>query len=102
MPAGKLAEGAVLIRGAGFPEIDKQLLAKSDVSRAEAADGSSGGASAGQPSVEDEEEKARRLARAAAGGAPQLAMSGPIKADIVASPMGAAGDGGAPKIEAAA
>jgi hypothetical protein len=79
-----------------------QLLAKSDVSRAEAADGSSGGASAGQPSVEDEEEKARRLARAAAGGAPQPAMSGPIKADIVASPMGAGGDGGAPKLEVAA
>ncbi len=78
------------------------LLAKSDVSRADAADGSSGGASAGQPSVEDEEEKARRLARAAAGGAPALAMSGPIKADIVASPMGAGGDGGAPKMEVAA
>ncbi len=79
-----------------------QLLAKSDVSRADAAEGTPGGASAGQPSVEDEEEKARRLARAAAGGAPQLAMSGPIMADVVASPMGAAGDGGAPKLEAAA
>ncbi|MCE9528925.1 MAG: hypothetical protein K8R36_23005 [Planctomycetales bacterium] len=78
-----------------------QLLAKSEVSRADAADGSSGGASAGQPSVEDEEEKARRLARAAAGGAPELAIGGPIKADIVASPMGAGGDGGAPKVEAA-
>lgn len=78
------------------------LLAKSDVSRADAAEGSAGGASAGQPSVEDEEEKARRLARAAAGGAPELAMAGPIKVDIVASPMGAGGDGGAPKVEVAA
>ena len=79
-----------------------QLLAKSDVSRADAAEGTPGGASAGQPSVEDEEEKARRMAHAAAGGAPQLAMSGPIMADVVASPMGAAGDGGAPKLEVAA
>lgn len=74
-----------------------QLLAKSDVSRADAADGNSGGASAGQPSTEDEEEKARRLARAAAGGAPQIAMAGPVLADVVASPMGAGGDGGMPK-----
>jgi hypothetical protein len=79
-----------------------QLVAKSDVSRADSADGGSGGASAGQPSLEDEEEKARRLARSIAGGAPQLAMSGPIMADVVASPMGAGGDGGAPKLEVAA
>ena len=75
-----------------------QLLAKSDVSRADAAEGSSGGASAGQPSTEDEEERARRLARAATGGAPALAVAGPVMADVVASPMGAAGDGGVPRV----
>ena len=55
-----------------------------------------GGAAAGQPDLEDEEEKARRLARQAAGGGPQLAVSGPIVLEAPQSPMGAGGDGGAP------
>ncbi len=73
------------------------LLAETNVSRNDNAEGRSGGeAAAGQPGIEDEEEKARRLARAAIGGAPQLALAGPIAAEVAASPMGEAGDGGAP------
>jgi hypothetical protein len=73
------------------------LLAESNVSRNDAASGTSGGeAAAGEPGLEDEEEKARRLARAALGGAPQLALAGPIVADVPASPVGEGGDGGAP------
>ena len=59
-------------------------------------------AAAGQPGVEDEEEKARRLARAALGGAPQLAIAGPVLAESATGPMGEAGDGGAPNADAAA
>ena len=73
------------------------LVAESALSRADAAEGRSGGeAAAGDPGLEDEEEKARRLARAAAGGGPQLAMAGPVLADAAVSPMGDAGDGGTP------
>jgi hypothetical protein len=73
------------------------LLAQTNLSRNDNAAGRSGGdAAAGEPGIEDEEEKARRLARAALGGAPQLAIAGPIAADVPASPMGEAGDGGAP------
>src|SRR6185369_6892999 len=46
---------------------------------------------------EDEEEKARRLARAATGGAPQVAVAGPTLADVAAAPIGASEDGGVPK-----
>jgi hypothetical protein len=73
------------------------LLAQSNVSRNDNASGASGGESAaGQPGIEDEEEKARRLARAALGGSPQLALAGPVVADVPATPMGDGGDGGAP------
>lgn len=76
------------------------LLADSPLSRADSADGPAGGAAAaGVPSLEDEEEKARRLARAALGGAPQVAVGGPVLADLAVSPMGASGDGGAPATE---
>jgi hypothetical protein len=79
------------------------LLADSPLSRADNADGQSGGeAAAGQPGIEDEEEKARRLARAALGGGPQLAVAGPVLAAEAASPMGAGGDGGTPNPDAAA
>jgi hypothetical protein len=79
------------------------LLADSPLSRADNADGQSGGeAGAGEPGVEDEEEKARRLARAALGGGPQLAVAGPVVAEAAASPMGAGGDGGTPNPDAAA
>lgn len=69
-------------------------LADSPVSRRDNAEGATGGGAAGQPDLEDEEEKARRLARQAAGGGPQLALSAPIVADAPQSPMGAGGDGG--------
>ncbi len=73
------------------------LLATSNVSRNDNAAGRSGGeAAAGEPGLKDEEEKARRLSRSALGGAPQLAIAGPIAADAPASPMGEEGDGGAP------
>ena len=72
-----------------------QLVAQADLSRAQASDGAAGGGTAGLADAEDEEEKARRLARAAQGGAPQLAVSGPVMADVVASPDGAGGDAGA-------
>ena len=52
--------------------------------------------------MEDEEEKARRLARAALGGGPQLAIAGPVLAEAAASPMGAGGDGGTPNPDGAA
>jgi hypothetical protein len=72
-------------------------LADSPVSRADNAEGAAGGASAaGEPDLEDEKEKALRLARQAAGGGPQLALSAPIVAEVPQSPMGAGGDGGAP------
>lgn len=71
-------------------------LADSPVSRRDNAEGAAGGGAAGQPDLEDEEEKAKRLARQAAGGGPQLALSAPIVADVPESPMGAGGDGGAP------
>lgn len=75
------------------------LLAESSLSRADAADGGAGSPGAsGEPSLEDEEEKARRLARAARGGAPQLAIAGPTLADVPVSPMGEGGDGGAPQL----
>jgi hypothetical protein len=78
------------------------LLADATMSRADNAEGQSGGeAAAGQPGVEDEEEKARRLARAALGGGPQLAIAGPVLAEAAASPMGAGGDGGTPNPDAA-
>jgi hypothetical protein len=73
------------------------LLADSALSRADVAEGQAGGeAAAGEPAIEDEEEKARRLARAAMGGAPQVAMAGPVLADEAIGPMGAGGDGGTP------
>jgi hypothetical protein len=73
------------------------LLAESSLSRNDNTAGRSGGdAAAGEPGIEDEEEKARRLARAALGGGPQLAIAGPVAVDIPGSPMGEAGDGGAP------
>jgi hypothetical protein len=73
------------------------LVADATLSRADNAEGSAGGpAAGGDPGDEDEEEKARRLARAAMGGAPQLALAGPTLADLPATPMGDAGDGGAP------
>ena len=73
------------------------LLAESNLSRNDSASGRTGGnEAAGEPGIEDEEEKARRLARGALGGAPQLAIAGPVAADIPGSPMGEAGDGGAP------
>ncbi len=78
------------------------LLAEANVSRADTAEGATGASAAGQPSLEDEEEKARRLARAAAGGAPQLALSAPTVADIPVSPMGDAGGGGSPNLNPAA
>lgn len=73
------------------------MLAEAPVSRRDNAEGAAGGAAAaGQPDLEDEKEKALRLARQAAGGGPQLALSGPIAAEVPQSPMGTAGDGGAP------
>ncbi|MDX1944557.1 MAG: hypothetical protein SFU86_04050 [Pirellulaceae bacterium] len=73
------------------------LVAETALSRADAAEGRSGGeAAAGDPGLEDEEEKARRLARAAAGGGPQLAIAGPVVAAAAESPMGQTGDGGTP------
>lgn len=45
---------------------------------------------------EDEEEKARRLARSAVGGAPQLAVSAPVIAAEVGSPPGQPGSAGQP------
>jgi hypothetical protein len=75
------------------------LLADASLSRADAADGGAGApAAAGEPGVEDEEEKARRLARAALGGAPQLAIAGPVVAEVSVSPTGDGGDGGAPQV----
>jgi hypothetical protein len=74
------------------------LLAEANVSRAENAEGASGGSAAGQPSIEDEEEKARRLARAAAGGGPQLAVTAATVANVPATPMGDAGSGGTPNL----
>ena len=79
------------------------LLADSALSRTDNAEGQSGAeAAAGQPGVEDEEEKARRLARAARGGGPQLAVAGPALAEAAASPTGAGGDGGTPNPDTAA
>jgi hypothetical protein len=73
------------------------MLADSAVSRRDNAEGAAGGAAAaGEPDLEDEKEKALRLARQAAGGAPQLAIAGPVVAESPQSPMGASGDGGAP------
>jgi len=73
------------------------LLSETSLSRADASEGAAGApAAAGDPGVEDEEEKARRLARAAQGGAPQLAIAGPALAEAPVSPMGDGGDGGAP------
>jgi hypothetical protein len=78
-----------------------QLLARESLSRAEAAEGRSGGeAAAGQPGIEDEEEKARRLARAAIGGSPQPAVAALVAAEAPASPMGEGGDGGTPSAAA--
>jgi hypothetical protein len=75
-----------------------QLLARTDMSRAEASQGAAGGGTSGPADVEDEEEKARRLARAAQGGAPQVAVAGPVMADVAASPRGDGGDAGVPPI----
>ena len=73
------------------------LLSETALSRADASEGAAGApAAAGDPGVEDEEEKARRLARTAQGGAPQLAIAGPTLAEVPVSPMGDGGDGGAP------
>ncbi len=78
-----------------------QLLAQQTLSRADATEGQSGGdAAAGQPGIEDEEEKARRLARAASGGSPQPAVSALVAAEIPVSPMGEGGDGGTPSAAA--
>ncbi|WP_425613681.1 hypothetical protein NA78x_003519 [Anatilimnocola sp. NA78] len=76
------------------------MLAESAVSRRDNAEGASGGAaSAGQPEIEDEKEKALRLARQAAGGGPQLAIAGPVVAAVSQSPMGNTGDGGTPNAQ---
>jgi hypothetical protein len=76
------------------------MLADTSVSRRDNAEGTAGGAaSGGQPEIEDEEEKARRLARQRSGGAPQLAMAGPATVDVPQSPMGDGGAGGAPNAE---
>jgi hypothetical protein len=78
-----------------------QLLAQQTLSRADATEGQSGGdAAAGQPGIEDEEEKARRLARAASGGSPQPAVSALVAAEVPVSPMGEGGDGGTPSVGA--
>lgn len=79
-----------------------QLLARTEMSRAEASQGAAGGGAAGQADLDDEEEKARRLARAAQGGAPQLAIAGPVVADAATSPAGDGGDSGVPRIPEAA
>ena len=71
-----------------------QLAAQTDRSRAEASEGAAGGGTAGLTDPEDEEERARRLARASQGGAPQLAVAGPVIADVVASRAGDGGDAG--------
>ncbi|WP_254509414.1 hypothetical protein [Anatilimnocola floriformis] len=70
-------------------------LGGSAVARAGEGTGNGSGA-AGLAGLEDEEEKAKRLARQAAGGGPQLAIGGPIIAEGVQSPQGAGGDGGFP------
>lgn len=84
--------------GAASEAAAAQLLARTDVSRAQASDGAAGGGASGMADLEDEEERARRLARASQGGAPQLAISGPVSADVVASPQGDGGDAGAVQI----
>lgn len=70
------------------------LVAESSVSRADSAAGAPDAGAAGPaPSTlnEDEEEKARRLARSAAGGGPQLPVTGPVPVD---APVAAAAQGG--------
>ncbi len=74
------------------------LLAETSLSRADASEGAAGSpGAAGEPGIEDEEERARRLARLAQGGAPQLAIAAPEAAEVPVSPMGSGGDGGAPR-----
>ena len=69
----------------------------SAVARAGSGEGAGSGDLAGLAGLEDEEEKARRLARQAGGGGPQLAIAGPIVIEGgVQSPQGAGGDGGFP------
>lgn len=80
--------------GAATADTAAQLLARTELSRAQASDGAAGGATAGLADLEDEEERARRLARAAEGGAPQLAVSGPVTAEAARSPQGDGGDAG--------
>jgi hypothetical protein len=72
------------------------LLAENVLSRADRAEGAAGGPAGREDALEDEEEKARRLARAAAGGGPQLAIAGPVVAPAPQSPTGDEGDGGRP------
>ncbi|MAR13749.1 MAG: hypothetical protein CL681_27720 [Blastopirellula sp.] len=77
-----------------------ELLANNQRSRAdESAPSAAGGdAPGGDDELEDEEEKARRLARQAVGGAPQVAMAAPATGAAPASPQ-AAGESGGPASE---
>lgn len=70
-----------------------ELLAQSPLSRKDASEGGAPGSSGGSPELEDEEEKAKRLARAARGG-PQLALAAATIGDVPAVPMGDGGSGG--------
>lgn len=79
------------------------MLANSQVSRADNSTGqASGGGDPAMTAEEEEEERKRRLARAAMGGAPALALSAPVTAELPTSPMGEGGDGGTPSPEPSA
>jgi hypothetical protein len=89
---GSAAGGAEASVGAAMAA---QLLARTEMSRAEASDGAAGGAAPGQADPQDEDERARRLARMSQGGAPQLAVAGPTLDQTNASPRGDGGDASA-------
>lgn len=70
-------------------------LAQAIASRADASQGGAPGSGGGTPDLEDEEEKAKRLARAALGGSPALSTAADKITDVPAAPMGDGGSGGA-------
>lgn len=73
-------------------------VAEATRSRADMAPGAASASAGGQPDAaqQEEEERARRLARSAAGGAPQLAASGPVTADGAPAPPAQGGEQAAP------
>lgn len=86
-PSAAAAPGAT-VEVSAAPQV-----AEAARSRADAAAGSAGSAAGGQPdaSKQEEEEQARRLARSASGGAPQIAATGPA---TVEAPAGTPATGG--------